>query len=94
MTTARKHPPKVRTLGLPDTPERARMTEAYELYDKAQQLATNAHNAWRRIRREHDANDAHRQVKAALTRATKAALRLADAKAQYQLARAAAQAAA
>jgi len=67
------------------------MTEAYDVYATACRIATANHNAWRRLRRLH--GDADPRVKGALTKATKAALYRADAKAKYrqakQLARAA-----
>lgn len=84
----RTHPPRERTLGLRETSARALMVKAYGDYAAAQLTQVRLHNAWRRTRRKYHGDDSHRQVKAALTRATKAALYLADAKARYYLAKA------
>jgi hypothetical protein len=85
------HRTRVRTLGLPATPERALMGRAYENYATAQDLHVRAHNAYRATLRRagYDANDAN--VAKALSRATEAALYLQDAKAQYRAARVAAE---
>lgn len=82
------YPPRLRTLGLRETSDRALMAKAYDDYAAAQLTQVRLHNSWRRIRRQYFGDDNHRQVKAALTRATKAALYLADAKARYQVAKA------
>ena len=81
------------------------MANAYENYATASTLAVASHNAWRRLRhtKGHDRNtgtwtalkaDANPQVKAALTKATKAGMLREDAKAQYGQARNAARCAA
>lgn len=92
------YPPRVRTLGLGETSQRARMAKAYDDYAAAQLTQVRLHNAWRRTRRRysltHNHPDKHPQVKAALTRATKAGLYLADTKARYAIAKAEARAAA
>lgn len=89
-----QRPRRVRTLGLPDTPERAAVIETYDAYVKAQRLAILAHNAWRHVRRVHGRfagyDDNHRAVKAARTKAATAAKRRAEAKTAYRQARAAA----
>lgn len=76
------------------------MAGAYENYATAQRLQVQLHNEWRHVRRlfaqYHDGqfvkfNDDNAEVKRVLTKATKAALYLADAKAQYRQAKRAAQ---
>lgn len=86
-----------RTLGLPVSAEVALVSKAYENYATAVRLAVSAHNVWRRHRHlkgtgkdgvwRADRADRHPVVKAALTKATKAAMLREDAKAQYRAAR-------
>lgn len=96
--TEKTYPPRVRTLGLTASSQRARMAKAYEDYAAAQLIQVRLHNAWRRTRRRYSLTfsppDKHPRVKAARTKADKAALALADKKAQYAIAKAEARAAA
>lgn len=89
---------RVRTLGLPATSERALMGKAYEVYASAQAAQKAWHNEWRRLRRLYTPNDQPLTfaddiavVQNALKKATEAAFYLADAKAQYRIARRAAE---
>jgi hypothetical protein len=78
------------------------VSKAYENYATAIRLAVDAHNTWRHLRHAKGQDDSviggwngrkadrHPQVKAAFTKATKAAMLREDAKAQYRQARQAA----
>ncbi|WP_311209395.1 MULTISPECIES: hypothetical protein [unclassified Aeromicrobium] len=89
-----------RTLGLAATSERATMGKAYENYATAQSLHVQAHNAYMAARRRAgvrgrgalpDWAETDAGIRKALAQASETAMYLHDAKAQYALARRAAE---
>lgn len=82
MTTRNhSHVTRGRRLGLPDTQARAAMVLAYDVYLDAIRVATQLHNAWRRMTRMHGDDDP--RTKGALTKASKGAIYRAAARAAY-----------
>lgn len=108
--TTRTRVRKPRTLGLPATAERALMAKSYETYVTACRVHVAAHNLYMRELRKNGHSNAHAafhrgesrdfaglkngQLTKAFNRACKAAMLREDAKAQYRIARLAAERAA